>query len=144
MAVSQKCQYALRAVFELAKRYEQGPAKIGDVAAAQGIPPRFLEVILNELKQGGFTDSRRGKEGGYFLVRNPNTLTVGEIIRFIQGPIRPAEASDRNGTPGPDVFREVWHRAEHALSSVYDKTTMAVLIEEERRLLQTTGPDFAI
>ena len=87
--VSQKCQYALRAVFELAKRHGRGPVRIGDVAKAQAIPPRFLEVILNQLKQAGFVESRRGNEGGYLLARAPERLTVGEIVRFVEGPIRP-------------------------------------------------------
>ena len=87
--VSQKCQYALRAVFELAKRHGRGPVRIGAVAKAQAIPPRFLEVILNQLKQAGFVESRRGNEGGYLLARAPERLTVGEIVRFVEGPIRP-------------------------------------------------------
>ena len=66
MAITQKCQYALRAIYELARRGE-GPCKIGAVAEAQGIPVRFLENILNSLKGAGFVDSARGKDGGYFL-----------------------------------------------------------------------------
>ena len=64
MFVSQKCQYALRAVFELAKQYGKGPTKILHIAELQAIPVRFLEVILVQLKRGGFVDSQRGKEGG--------------------------------------------------------------------------------
>ena len=67
MLVSQKSQYALRAIFELAKEYGKGP-KIAHIAEAQAIPVRFLEVILVHLKRGGFVDSQRGKEGGYFLI----------------------------------------------------------------------------
>ena len=63
MLVSQKCQYALRALFELAKRNGEGPVKIAAIAKAQAIPPRFLEVILSQLKQGSFVESQRGSEG---------------------------------------------------------------------------------
>lgn len=147
MSVSQKCQYALRALFELAKRYEQGPCKISDIAATQRIPPRFLEVILNELKQGGFVESRRGKEGGYLLVRAPHQLAVGDVIRFVQGPIHPAERTERetsgNGRRG-DVFNHLWNRAEQALAEVYDGTSLAGLIEEEERLKKSFAPDFII
>ena len=87
--ISQKCQYALRAIFDLAKHYGQGPVKIGDVAEAQAIPPRFLEVILSQLKQGGFVESRRGAEGGYLLARAPRQLVVGEVLRFVEGPLGP-------------------------------------------------------
>ncbi len=70
MLVSQKSQYALRAVFELARRNGGLPVKIADIAEAQAIPQRFLEVIMNQLKQGGFVESRRGKRGGYLLARS--------------------------------------------------------------------------
>ncbi len=151
MAITQKCQYALRALLELARRHGERPAKIGEIAGAQGIPPRFLEVILNELKQGGFAESRRGKDGGYTLIREPRDLTVGEVIRFVQGPIGPVErGNDPARGPAdhpqgiPDVFQNVWKRAEDALSHVYDKTTFQDLLEEETRLRQSVAPDFTI
>ncbi len=84
MLVSQKCQYALRAIFELAKRTGQGPVKIAEIAEAQAIPVRFLEVILSQLKQGRFAVSQRGSEGGYQLARPPQELTVGEITRVAE------------------------------------------------------------
>ncbi len=66
MHISQKCQYALRAIFELAKRKGQGPVKIAETAEAQAIPLRFLEVILSQLKQGEFVSSQRGNKGTDF------------------------------------------------------------------------------
>ncbi|KKL10688.1 hypothetical protein LCGC14_2553300, partial [marine sediment metagenome] len=99
MNVSQKCQYALRAVFELAKRQGRGPTTISDVAEAQAIPPRFLELILGQLRQGGFVDSRRGPRGGYLLPVTSPALTIGQIIEFIDGPIAPV----RCVVGGPDV-----------------------------------------
>ncbi|CAN5323941.1 Rrf2 family transcriptional regulator [soil metagenome] len=144
MAVSQKCQYALRALFELAKRYERGPCKISDVATAQRIPPRFLEVILNELKQGGFVDSRRGKEGGYYLVRRPSDLTAGDVIRFVEGPIHPVERDEDESARRQDVFDALWNRAEVALCGVYDETTMESLIEQEAAMRKKGSLDFMI
>ncbi len=89
MSVSQKCQYALRAVFELASRHGDAPTSIREIAQAQAIPPKFLELILVQLRKAGFVESRRGAHGGYFLAVGPAALTVGEIIRFIDGPIAP-------------------------------------------------------
>ena len=63
MSVSQKCQYALRAVFELASRETHDPVKIAKIAESQKIPQKFLELILSQLKQGGFLGSRRGADG---------------------------------------------------------------------------------
>ena len=80
MLISQKSRYALRAILELAKRKSSGHTKIAEVARAQIIPPRFLEVILGQLKQGGFVESRRGSDGGYVLVRSPAGLTVSNVV----------------------------------------------------------------
>jgi Rrf2 family protein len=79
MVFTQKNQYAIRAVFELAKRRDQGPIKINEIAQAQKIPTRFLEIILNQLKHGGLLESKRGFYGGYTLIRSPDAITVGEI-----------------------------------------------------------------
>ena len=149
MSVSQKCQYALRAIFELAKRYETGPAKISEIAEAQAIPIRFLEVILNQLKQGGFTDSRRGKEGGYFLIKNPRELTMGHVVRFVEGPLGPVEcvnADPLNKCPlnGECVFFPVWERVKDAVSEIYDGITFQDLVEAERRRLENYVPQYTI
>lgn len=139
MHVSQKCQYALRAIFELTKRAGEGPVKIGDIAQAQAIPQRFLEVILSQLKQGGFVESRRGAEGGYFLVRPGDGLTVGEIVRFVEGPMSLVDCVTAGGKAkcpmdGTCVFMPIWERVEDAVSEVYDNTTFQYLVEEEERM----------
>ena len=98
MNISQKCQYALRAVFELARRYGEGPTSIREIARIQAIPPKFLELILTELRKGGFVESRRGVHGGYSLPASPRMVSAGEIIRFIDGPISPVRCiGDRRG-----------------------------------------------
>lgn len=137
MPISQKCQYALRSVFELAKHQGDGPVKISDIAKAQAIPTRFLEVILNQLKQGGFVDSRRGSAGGYILTRPASVLTVGEIIRFVEGPLAPVQCiAGSSGDPcplhGDCAFLPMWERANVALSEVYDSTTFQDLVEQEQ------------
>ncbi len=142
MAITQKCQYALRALFELAQRDATRPTKVSEIASSQGIPPRFLEVILNELKQGGFTESRRGKEGGYVLRRHPADLAVGEVIRFVQGPLRPVEESAEPGAC--DVLADLWRRAEAAVCEVYDSTSLQDLVDEAERRRSHYIPDYTI
>jgi Rrf2 family protein len=148
--VSQKCQYAIRAVFELAKSFGRGPVKIGQIAEAQAIPTRFLEVILNEMRQGGFVESRRGADGGYQLVRNPDVLTIGDVIRFIEGPVGPVSCVAGNGdvTHCPlhshCVFIPMWEKVRAAMLSVYDTTTFAGLAEEEARKKADYVPSYAI
>lgn len=134
MAVTQKCQYALRAVYELALRQDEAPCKIGVIAESQGIPVRFLENILNGLKGAGFVDSARGKDGGYFLTRGAAEITVGEVIRFVQGPFDPVDCNNRLDVPcgifDDCVFRPLWEKARLALEAVYDGTTIQDLVDQ--------------
>jgi len=147
--VSQKCQYAIRATFELAKRNGRGPVKIGDIAEAQAIPVRFLEVILNQLRQGGFVQSRRGAEGGYYLVRQPEALKVGEIIQFVEGPLVPVACMTNEGASecslhGNCVFIGMWKRVANAASAIYDQTSFQDLINQEMALHQTASISYSI
>jgi Rrf2 family protein len=139
MPISRKCQYAVRAVFELAKHYGQGPLKIHDIAAAQAIPPQFLEGILSALKQAGFLASVRGQKGGYSLNRPPSEITFGEVVRFVEGPLHPVDCVAANSPEkcplGPGcVFLPVWQEAEAAVSAVYEGVTYQELLDREARL----------
>jgi len=148
--VSQKCQYAIRAMFELARRQGQGPIKISEVAEAQAIPLRFLQVILNQLRGGDFVESRRGAEGGYFLSRQPDRITVGEIIQFMEGPIVPVacmaggKAAGECAIHGSCVFIEMWGRAAKAMSDVYDGTSFQDLIDAHARMQHATSLSYSI
>jgi Rrf2 family transcriptional regulator, cysteine metabolism repressor len=139
VSVSQKCQYALRALFELAKRNTDQPTAMAQVAAAQAIPPKFLELILSELRQGGFVISHRGRGGGYVLRAKPDELTVGTIIRFVDGPVAPVKCVAGNSPAestcamfGDCAFVDMWSRARDAVAEVYDNTTFQDLIDKER------------
>ena len=138
MSISQKCQYSLRALFELACRYyENEPAKIADIAKAQAIPARFLENILSQLKQGSFVKSKRGARGGYFLASPPSSISSGNIIRFIDGPLHPVDCfSNLKTNPcklkGSCVFSPIWKRAQQAVENIYDNTTLQDLINKEQ------------
>jgi Rrf2 family protein len=149
MIVSQKDRYALRALFELAKRNGGEPVKVADIAAAQAIPPRFLEVILTELKGGGFVESRRGRNGGYLLARDPKELTVGDVMRFINGPLEIArcDPDDPHGCPpgGFCVFEPIWKKVQQGIRAEFDGTTFADLVEEEKkRRAEAYVPSYAI
>ena len=135
MNLSQKCQYALRALFELATRRGEGPISTGEIAQAQAIPPRFLELILAQLKQAGYVESQRGARGGYRLAASPDALTVGEVIRLVEGPLGPVKclaSPDQADCPlmGRCVFLGLWERAYDAVSQVYDSTSLQDLIDQ--------------
>jgi Rrf2 family protein len=137
MGLSQKCQYGLRAIFELAVRDGQGPTAISQIAEAQAIPARFLEQIVGQLKQAGYVESRRGIQGGYTLAVSPRLLTVGEIIKFLEGPLSPVKCIGAQGERecplrGNCAFKKMWKKAEQAASAVYDSTTFQDLVDEHR------------
>ena len=122
---SVKGEYALQAILDLASQRAGEPIRIADIAQRQKIPQKFLELILASLKQGGFVESRRGAEGGYLLARPPDALTVGEVLRYVEGP-QGKSRDRRNGTSTP--FSEMWAEVDQAVSNVIDRTTFADLL----------------
>jgi Rrf2 family transcriptional regulator, cysteine metabolism repressor len=125
MNSSVKGEYALHAIFDLASQRPGEPIKIAEIARRQKIPQKFLELILASLKQGGFVESRRGAEGGYLLARSADSLTVGEILRFIEGAPQ-AKGRFRRKTETP--FTDLWQQVDRAVSGILDQTTFAELI----------------
>jgi Rrf2 family protein len=136
MLVTQKKQYALRAIFELAKQRGNTPVKSSQIAKAQSIPLRFLEVIMGQLKREGLVDSKRGYSGGYKLTRPADQIYVGDIFRLLDK-LDHAEAcmacTSKGNCPflGDCVFLGLWDRAQRAMDSVYDQTTIQALIDQE-------------
>ena len=127
MNISVKGEYALHAVFDLALQRPGEPVKIADIARRQQIPQKFLELILSGLKQGGFVESRRGAEGGYLLARTADSITVGEVIRFVDGSrsLKPKQTPD-----GP--FAEMWKSVDEDVSRIVDRATFADLARRWR------------
>lgn len=132
MKISKKCQYALKAVFELAWRDHCGPIRTYEIAKAQHISPRFLEIILNELKHGGFVESRRGNEGGYMLARRVQELTVREIIEYVEGPISMVDDGENVSSTGNEAFAELWQEVNNAVGRVCESKSFAELIKIEQ------------
>ena len=132
MNISVKGDYALKAVFDLAQQGGSKPVKIAEIAARQKIPQKFLELILGQLKQGGFVQSRRGAEGGYLLARPPDTMMVGEVLRFVEGPLSPAEHSHRHRgsrrAAAETPFTGMWLQVDRAVSEIIDRTSFADLV----------------
>ena len=136
MLITKRNQYALRALFELAKHKGQGPQKISEIAQAQAIPVKFLEVILNQLKGSGLVESKRGFYGGYFLVRQPSKIAVGDIMRFME---RNQEQSQcvalvpKINCPfkGECAFYPMWNKVKDAIYKVYDETSIQDLIDTD-------------
>lgn len=127
--ISKKCIYALKAVLALARNTGGAPMTIHDIAKAEDIPPRFLEAILRDLKQSGLTDSIRGKDGGYRLTLPPHEISIGRVVRAVEGAWFPAaESSER------DVFTSVWAQADQALCDLLDQKNFQTLVVEQDAL----------
>jgi len=132
--ITKKNQYAIRAIFELARQQGKGPIKISDIAEAQNIPVRFLEVILGQLKGSGLVRSKRGYYGGYELVPSPGDITVGRIMRFMQRNLEPTECFalvPETACPfiGNCSFFPMWSKIKDAIFNVYDETSIQDLLD---------------
>jgi Rrf2 family protein len=136
--ISQKAKYALRALIALARSHGTDDTRlISEIAEQQRIPKKFLEQILLDLKHHGIVVSRRGKAGGYMLLKSPDTITFGEVLRIIDGPIAPLPCLSRMAYRRCEDCREekscevrrVFARVAAATREVLDGTTIAACIE---------------
>ncbi len=130
MKISQKGLYALQAMMMLARRHNQGAIRIRDIAYEEGLPEKFLELILLELKNARIVESVRGAKGGYQLRRPPSEIHLSEIIRLIDGPLAPFGDAEQLRTL---IHRDAEHRALYqvfldvrdAAARILEHTTLA-------------------
>lgn len=128
MRISAKADYAVRAALELAARGDSAPVKGEQVAQAQGIPIKFLENILLDLRQAGIVASRRGPEGGYWLARSAEDVTVADVMRAAEGPlasVRGEKPEDLDYEGSAQALREVWVALRASLRDVLEHVTLA-------------------
>jgi Rrf2 family protein len=131
--ISQKAKYALRALIALARPRAEGPFLIAEISEEQRIPKKFLEQILLDLKHNGFVHSRRGKLGGYALLKPASEITFGQILRLIDGPVAPLPCLSKIAyRKCPDCqteeaceIRRVFAKVAEATRKVLDSTTLA-------------------
>jgi len=128
MRVTARADYAVRAAIELVGASAEAPRKADSVAAAQGIPLSFLENILNQLKSAGVVRSQRGPEGGWWLLRAPEELTLADVIRAVEGPL----ASVRGERPehlaydgSAESLQDVWIALRANIRGVLEHVTLA-------------------
>jgi Rrf2 family protein len=148
VTISQKCQYALRAMFELAAHYPSDKVIVlSEIAQAQDIPVRFLELIIAKLRKDGYVRSTRGQSGGYVIAKPPAQISIGDIFRCMEGtgveinvnsqePIGAVEHNDAF------IFKSLWQEARHAIAHVFDTKTLQDLIEKRKNNM--SGFDYSI
>ena len=130
--MSQKCEYGLRTLLELTRRQGQGPVSVSEIAAAQAIPQRFLELIVKELREAGVLQSYRGARGGYTLSADPKHLTIGQIIHLLDGQVSPMDCMACGGErycalQGDCVLEQIWNEAAALLDGLYESITFEEL-----------------
>ena len=133
MRVSAKADYAVRAAIELAAAGE-GPVKGDRIAKAQGIPLRFLENILGELRHAGIVRSQRGAEGGYWLARRPEEITLADVFRAVEGPlasVRSERPEDLSYVGSAVPLREIWVALRAGIREVLETITLADVVANE-------------
>ncbi len=141
--LSKKTKYAINALVYLARTYEEGgPILISQIAESENIPQKFLEAILLDLKNAGILNSKKGRGGGYYLLKKPEKVTIADVMRLFDGPIallpcvtykyyeRCEECKDEDVCGIRDVFFEVRKETVRKLKSA----TLASIIEREKKL----------
>jgi len=141
--LSKKAKYGLHALGKLAEEHGKGPTLISDIAASEKVPHKFLELILLDLKRKGILQSKKGKGGGYSLSRAPSLITVGEVIRALDGPIALLPCVSQTAYQRCDEcvdefscgIRQVMKDVRDATAAILDSTTLEDLVERGKKSL---------
>ncbi len=149
MRISTKGDYATRAMQDLAIHYDRGPIQIEDIATRQHLPVRYLEQILLGLKRAGFLQSKRGVSGGYYLAKHPREITIGAIVRAMEGPIIPIFCV---GSGKREIcieephcsLRDIWADVRDAVEQILDQTTLEDLCRQIRIKRERQGLTYCI
>ncbi len=137
MRISSRTQYALRALVRLAEAPGQMPVSVPQIAEAEGLPLDYLEQLMLGLRSAGLVVGTRGHGGGYRLSRPPTEITVGEVLRTMEGPLALVECTAEGYEAGscprePECLsRSVWRRLHDAIEEVLDTTTLSDLRASE-------------
>ncbi len=135
MRISTKGEYGLRAMFDLAQRYGEGPISLKSVAERQEVSEHYLEQLIANLRKAGLVKSVRGAQGGYVLSREPENITVGDIIRVLEGPIAPVDCVNEEdpefcGRAESCVTKGIWEKVRDCISNILDSISLADMCQE--------------
>ena len=145
MKISTKGRYGLRAVLDIAMHDEA--ASVSSIAARQFISENYLERLIAMLKKAGIVNSLRGAQGGYVLARPADEISVGEVLRALEGDLNPVDCAERDGSgelcEGADtcVTKFVWKRISDSINQAVDNLMISELARDGRHLLSENGCD---
>lgn len=146
--ISKKTKYALKALIYLAREYDKGPILISNLARDERIPKKFLELILLALKNNGILQSKKGKGGGYYLGKPPREISMGKVIRILEGPLAPVPCVSETAYAKCEEchdertcgIRLVMKEVRDAMAKILDSANLADVLERiERAEQQESG-----
>lgn len=142
MKISFKGDYALKAVLDLSFYFDK-PQSAEEISKRQDIPYKFLEQILLQLKKGRFVKSVRGRNGGYVLAHKPSEITLGQIVRFVDGPVEPISCAyavrpTKCAYAGGCILRELFCRLGGMIAKEVDSVTFEDLKERQKKNIAKT------
>ena len=144
MRISAKGEYAIKAVLDLALHRDRELIPIQEIAAREAIPQRYLEQVLLSLKRAGLLTSKRGSSGGYHLTKTPEEITVGAVLRAVEGTAVPFEPQARPRNGHGDDLAELWGRISDAVSQVVDQLTFGELAAQASQRRAARRPMYHI
>jgi len=141
MRLSTKGRYGVRAMFDLALHYEEGPISLKSIAERQEISEHYLEQLIAILKKAGMVKSARGSQGGYTLAKKPSQITIGDILRVLEGTLAPTDCIE-DGSKSFNcekaewcVTRRVWEEVKMAIEKVVDSISLQQLVDDHKKML---------
>lgn len=138
MKLSTKGRYGVKAMVELALSYGEGPIPLNNIAHKQDISIHYLEQLFSSLRKAGLVKSIRGAQGGYILADKPKNITVGNIIRTLEGPLAPADCVEEDSEECDKadccVTRTIWVKLRDSINNVVDSITLQDMIEDYQKL----------
>lgn len=137
MKFSSRARYGLRAMIALAQGYQKGPMSLAEIAKSEDISLSYLEQLVTVLRRAGLVGGTRGAHGGYQLTADPASITAGQVVRALEGPIAPAECVSEEAGAGycrREMFcpsKPLWEQVRNSIARVLDTTTLADLCSSQ-------------
>lgn len=143
LKISSRGRYGVKAVYELAMHYGRGPLAVQAIAKSQSISEPYLEQLMPPLKRAGLIAGMRGSQGGYMLARHPGQISVGDVVRALEGPIAIADCTSEDPAACPEIVRcvgpDVWAQVQNALVATMDSISFEQLLPAFRMGLGRVG-----
>lgn len=141
MRISSRGEYGVRALFDLAQHYGEGPIPLKQIAERQDVSDHYLEQLMGALRKAGLVVSVRGAQGGYELARPPEAITIGDVIRALEGPVltvygaqAETERAETVDSPERLALVETWKKLSQRVNEVLDSVTLAQVCDEAARM----------